>query len=260
MKENTKNLLITGATSALAKSLIRSAAERKCYRILAVSRSKKTIEETEGLIEFKRVSGIDLSVEKDLDLLAKHTQEFFTGKFDVIHFAGDFWKHKPLICTDFSEIMSMINSHYVTLCGVAKAITPAMMKNQEGRLVAFSCNSVGYNYPDMSPFTAAKAAVEAFIKCYSNEYAPHGISATAIALPTIKTKEILAEKPDGDHDNYIDPDVLSSFILDNAMTQPSITTGNVIKLINPSPTFYGMGYFERNPRKKEHNKKIQLTV
>jgi NAD(P)-dependent dehydrogenase (short-subunit alcohol dehydrogenase family) len=135
-----------------------------------------------------------------------------------------------------------------------------MMKNRAGRLIAFSCNSVGYSYPDMSPFTAAKAAVEAFIKCYSNEYAPQGISSTAIALPTMKTDEILAEKPDGDHENYIAPEELSGFIVRNVLSQPAIATGNVMRLINPSPTFYGLGYFERNPRKPEHNNAMHPTA
>lgn len=260
MEKKTQNLLVTGATSALASSLISLAAKNNNYRVLAISRSNNPIEMTEGLIEFNSVTGIDLSNERGLDSLKTNVKEFFDGKFDAIHFAGDFWRHKPLISTNFSEIISMINSHYITLCGVAKAITPIMMKNREGRLVAFSCNSVGYSYPDMSPFTAAKAAVESFMKCYSNEYAPHGISATAIALPTMKTDEILTEKPDGDHKNYIAPDELSCFILEHVLTQPAIVTGNVIRLINPSPTFYGMGYFERNPRKVEHNNAMHPTA
>lgn len=259
MKNTINNLLVTGATSALAKSLIGFAANRNNYRVLAVSRSDTPIEVPEGLIDFQRVSGIDLSNERGLELLATNVREFFSGQFDAIHFAGDFWRHKPLISTDFHEIISMINSHYITLCGVAKAITPIMMKNRKGRLIAFSCNSVGYSYPDMSPFTAAKAAVESFIKCYSNEYAPHGISATVIALPTMKTDEILLEKPDGDHKNYITPETLSSFILEHALLQPAIATGNVMRLINPSPTFYGQGYFERNPRKEEHNNAMHPT-
>lgn len=260
MEEKTQNLLVTSATSALASSLISFAAKKNNYRILAVSRSNKPIEVPDGLIEINRVSGIDLTNERGLDSLATNVREFFNGKFDAIHFAGDFWRHKPLISTDFSEIISMINSHYITLCGIAKAITPIMMKNREGRLIAFSCNSVSYSYPDMSPFTAAKAAVESFIKCYSNEYAPHGISATAIALPTMKTDEILAEKTEGDHENYITPDELSSFVLEHGLTQPTIVTGNVMRLISPSPTFYGLGYFERNPRKVEHNNAMHPTA
>jgi NADP-dependent 3-hydroxy acid dehydrogenase YdfG len=255
-----KNILITGATSALANSLLKVVAAKNEYRVLAISRSKLIEPEPAGFIEFKKISGIDFTNENHLELLKSHTEEFFSETFDVVHFAGDFWRHKPLICTDFSEICSMVNSHFLSLCGVAKAVTPLMMRYEGGRLVAFSCNSVAYNYPDMSPFTSAKAAIETFVKCYANEKAPYGIAATAIALPTMKTAEILIEKPDGDHENYIKPAELSSFILEHVLTQPAIATGNVMHLVSPSPTFYGQGYFERNPRQEKHNKKIQLTV
>ena len=257
---NTNNLLITGATSALASSLIRVAAQKKRYRVLAVSRSDQPLQYSDGFQDFKKLSGIDFTEEKHLEYLAECAQKIFKERFDVVHFAGGFWRHKPLICTEFGEIQSMISSHYISLCGVAKATTPLMMKYGGGRLVAFSCNSVGYSYPDMSPFTAAKAAVESFIRCYANEQAPHGISATAIALPTMKTDEILIEKPNGDHENYIEPDKLSIFVLDHVLTQPPIATGNIMRLVGASPTFYGMGYFERNPRKEEHNNAMHPTA
>jgi dTDP-4-dehydrorhamnose reductase len=76
LREKTRNLLTTGATSALAGSLIHFAAKESNYRILAVSRSDKPIEVPEGLIEFKRVSGIDLTTEKGLQTLANSTQGF----------------------------------------------------------------------------------------------------------------------------------------------------------------------------------------
>ena len=258
---NTNNLLITGSTSALARSLIRVAAQKKEYRVLSVSRSDPPMQQySDGLKDFKELSEIDFTNEMHLESLAECVQDFFKERFNVIHFAGDFWRHKPLVCTEFTEIQSMINSHYVSLCGVAKATTPLMMKYGGGRLVAFTCNSVSYSYPDMSPFTASKAAVESFIKCYSNEQAPNGISATAIALPTMRTDKILIEKPNGDHENYIEPDKLSIFILDHVLTQPPIATGNIMRLVSASPTFYGMGYFERNPRKEEHNDAMQPTA
>ena len=253
------NLLVTGATSALACSLLERMSLKRRYRVLAISRGERKLPELDGFEDLQYISGIDLTIKADLLKLEGHVSKFFNEGFNVLHFAGDFWRHKPLVCTDFEEINRMINSHFVSLCGVAKAVTPSMMKFKCGRLVAFSCNSVGFNYPDMSPFTSSKAAVEAFIKCYANEKAPYGISATAIALPTMKTEEILEEKPDGDHQNYIEPNELSNFILDDILEQPRIATGNIVRLINHSPTFYGQGYFERNPRNETHNKVLQLT-
>jgi NAD(P)-dependent dehydrogenase (short-subunit alcohol dehydrogenase family) len=252
MNHSIRNLLVTGATSALARSLIHRAGEESYFRILAVSRSSTEVIAHPGLVEFRRETNIDMANAADITLLSTYIEEFFSERFDVVHFSGDFWRHKPLICTDFLEISSMIFSHYLTLCGVAQAATPSMVKHGGGRLVAFSCNSVGYNYPDMAPFTAAKAAVESFIKCFANEYACYGVSASALALPTMNTEAIVQEKPLGDHANYLQPRDLADFIVSNVLQQPPISTGNIIKVIKHSPSFYGKSFFERNPRKDEH--------
>lgn len=241
-----RNILVSGASSDLAQEFIKIASSSAS--VLAVSRS-----EINGSKLFARkdnnkyIGGMDLTNEDDVSCLAKEVGTFFDNPFSAVHFAGDFWVHKPFTSTDFSEIKSLMDSHYVTLCGVAKAVTPHMKKVGGGRLVAFSCNSVGYNYPDLSPFTCPKAAIESFVKCYANEHSEFGISSTAIALPTMRTNKVLKEKPQGDIDNYISPAELGEILLGEILTQNNFVTGNIIKLFKHSETFYNQGYFERNP-------------
>jgi NAD(P)-dependent dehydrogenase (short-subunit alcohol dehydrogenase family) len=197
----------------------------------------------------KWLSGIDLTVEASLEGLAKAVSEEFSEPFSVIHCVGNFWVHRPLVETSFSEIVAMVNSHVVTLFGAARYLTPLMIKSGGGRIVAFSCNSVVYSYPDMSPFTASKAALESFIRCHANEYAEFGITSCALALPTIRTAAVLDEKPTGDHKNYITPDELANTIVSDVLAQSHIISGNVIKLFKHSPTFYNSSYYQRNPRR-----------
>jgi NAD(P)-dependent dehydrogenase (short-subunit alcohol dehydrogenase family) len=142
----------------------------------------------------------------------------------------------------------MMESHYLSLMGVARFLTPILLKKGGGRLLAMSCNSVAYNYPDLSPFTAPKAAIESFIKSYANEYAEFSISATAVALPTMRTPKVLDDKTDGDHENYIDPEEFASIVLDQLLPQSPYLTGNTVRLVKYSRTFYHSSYFDRNPR------------
>jgi NAD(P)-dependent dehydrogenase (short-subunit alcohol dehydrogenase family) len=100
----------------------------------------------------------------------------------------------------------------------------------------------------MAPFTAAKAAIEMLLRCLAHELAPHGVSTTAIALPTILTEKVRRAKPSGDHENYITPEEVAVHILNDVFSQPGLVTGNISRLIKHSETFYGQGYFERNPR------------
>ena len=244
-----QNLVVLGANSDIGSELVRRAASQTGMQILAVSRSPVPA----GMVDppnIARLTGLDLTKENHLSVLRAKVSGRFRHPFTVVHSVGNFWIHKPLIETGMSEIREMIESQFLTLFGVARVLTPIMIKNRGGRLVAFSCNSVGYNYPDMSPFTASKAAIESFVKCYANEHAEFGISACALALPTIRTPKVLKEKLSGDHKNYIKPEDLADFILNHIMTQPHEVNGNIVKMFKHSRTFYHESYYARNPRQK----------
>jgi NADP-dependent 3-hydroxy acid dehydrogenase YdfG len=248
-----KNLVVTGASSDLGKNLLGHIDDDYSYKIVSTSRNAMSRDNSVNRVH---LSGLDLSNGAHLGQLARVAGDFFNEPFSIIHFAGDFWRHKPLIDTSYDEIQQMMISHYFTLCGVALALTPAMIKHRGGRLIALSCNSVAYSYPDLSPFTSAKAAIESFVKCYSNEYSPYQISSTAIALPTIRTTKVLEEKMRGDTNNYVEPDELSQIILSEVLHQSNYVTGNVMRIIKHSDTFYNSGYFERNPRSSESARKM----
>jgi len=250
MYDQSHQILIAGANSELASALIARTINNSKYKLLLVSQSQQNMCQDNVQAAIRRIDDVNLTDEVDQQRLSKEVSDFFDGPFSVINFAGNFWLHKSLIRTEFTEICDLISSHYLTLCGVAKAVTSAMIAKGGGRLVALSCNSVSYNYPDMAPFTCAKAAVECFVKCYSNEYSMYNISAAALALPTMRTSRVIKEKPEGDHENYISPEELSEILLEQILTQGQYITGNIIRLFKYSRTFYHQGYYQRNPRQE----------
>lgn len=173
-------------------------------------------------------------------------EEKFNSPFNYIHSVGDFWKHKNIINTDFAEVNNLILSHYVTLFYVLKTIIPVMQNLNGGKIFAFSCNSVKYNYPDMAAFTSAKAAVECLIKCVANEQAQYNITANAFALPSVKTKSVIETKPEEFHRDYITLDELTESIQNIVECFPTYANGTIINIIKHSNSFYHMGYYERN--------------
>lgn len=236
--------LITGASSDLGHALAERIAAIDGARMMLVSRGPCRLALGEP---HRTLTGLDLTHEPDLRRLEASAAEYFGGPFSVIHSVGDFWKHKPLVRTEFTEITRMIHSHYLTLCGVACALIPLMIERGGGTLTAFSCNSVAYSYPDMAPFTAAKAAVESFIRCVANEYAEFGIAANSVALPTVLTEKVLQTKP-GDHARYVTPREVAEFIVRDVAAAPRILNGNTLKVFRHSPSFFNESYFGRNPR------------
>lgn len=233
--------VITGGNSEIGQALCQKLVN-KGHTVLLVSRSVKTMIDA----NLMWLDGIDMTNESDLYKMREFIQSHFNSPFTLIHSVGDFWEHKSVTDTSFSESISQINSHYVTLFGVIKAIVPLMKKIGGGNIIAFSCNSVKYNYPDMAAFTSSKAAVECLIKCVANEQSKNNIYANAFALPSIKTNSVISTKPEEFHKNYPTLDELTDCIESTLENLSPLVNGNIINLFKYSESFYNKGYYERN--------------
>ena len=104
-------------------------------------------------------------------------------------------------------------AHYATLAESVVSLLPVLQSAETGRVIAFSCNSVVYAYPHMAPFTAAKAAIETFMRCVAHEYSDQKIATTTVALPTVLTPKVKKAKRHGDHANYLTPDDVAAVVL-----------------------------------------------
>ena len=236
------NVLITGANSDIGKSLIEKL-EAKNIRFLATARSTSphNADSRAHILD-----GIDLTDDRCLELLRQAVIGEFASPFSWVHCVGDFWFHKPLEKTSLEEAKSMVLSHYLTLFATAQIVLPLMKNVGGGQVLAFSCNSVRYNYPDMAAFTSAKAAVECFVKCISNEYIEHNITANCLALPTIKTEKVVRTKPAEYHEHYIACGELADVVIEHLSQSQRFCSGNALSLVKHSPYFYTEGYYRRN--------------
>lgn len=240
-KYSMSKYVITGANSEIGKELAQYLTNQR-HEILLSSRSVKTFcDYCDNWID-----GIDLTKEDDLDKLGNYIQSYYSEPFTLIHSVGDFWCHKSITNTRFDEAISQIKSHYITLFGAIKTVVPIMQKVGGGKIIAFSCNSVKYNYPDMAAFTSSKAAVECLIKCVANEQSKYNIIANAFALPSIKTNSVIETKPQEFHENYPSLMELTECIERTVESLSTLSNGNIISLFKYSDSFYHKGYYERN--------------
>ena len=241
------NFIITGANSDIGKALIESLSTHKENKILAVSR---TPIHNPLINNVEYIDNIDLNLESDLIAISEKVKSTFSDKFVFIHSVGNFWHHKTMTNTEFEEATNMMDSHYNTLYGCIKYLTPIFKELNGGRIIAFSCNSVGFNYPEMAAFTSAKAAVETLIKCTANENSKYGVIANGIALSTIKTEKVVNSKLVKYHSQYITENELIE-VVDNLINASPLINGNIIKILKYSEYFYNEGYFQRNPSIEE---------
>lgn len=236
------NYIITGANSEIGNALAHHL-DKKGHTLLLVSRSEK---KDASLQKHEWISGIDMTKEEDLAKLQQQIACKFKSQFSLIHSVGDFWKHKSITNTSFEEVHRQILSHYVTLFGMIKIVIPHMQSVGGGKIIAFSCNSVKYNYPDMAAFTSSKAAIECLVKCTANEVSKHNICINALALPSIKTNSVIATKPEEFHKDYVNLYELTECIERTIENLSPLINGNTINIFKYSESFYHKGYYERN--------------
>jgi NAD(P)-dependent dehydrogenase (short-subunit alcohol dehydrogenase family) len=238
------NLVILGGNSDIGKALLVEA-RRRNYRVLVTTRGPAHSDTMPAIMS--HVGQCDLLDEAAVGRLRQTAANLFPGPFAVVHSVGDFWHHRPLDETDIAIARGHMESHYLTLYHALHALLPLMVERGGGRVLAFSCNSVGYNYPEMAPFTAAKAAVETLIKCVANEYSVHSIQANAVALPTIRTAKVVDAKTLAEETDYVSPEELARLVLGDMLQLSPYVNGNAIKVFKPNSAFFRTSYFDRNP-------------
>lgn len=234
-----KNILITGGTGPLGNAL--SEYLSKGNNVVITTRKKNISNNNCTVIE-----GIDLLKEKDLIKLKSEINDLFSDKFSIINCVGYYINgQQPFLDTKLDYDNKVFDSNFKTVYNTAKYLTPLMIDRRGGNFISFSCNSVTYNYPWMIPFTTSKAAVESLTKSMANEFSEFGVMFNAFALATINSEAERLRKPYGDHDNWLDLNVISKSIENFIQNENPYLNGNVIKLFKHSDTFYNTGYFER---------------
>lgn len=242
------NYIISGASSSLGKVLVKKLINNH-QRVFAISRSKVDEFEIIQNESFIYRSGINLENFHSNTKLISEVEQFFTGnEIKLIHTAGDLWYHYPFLDVPTEDAMRIMGSHYGSYYSTVQAILPIMIKNGGGRLLTYSCNANNEFLPHMLPFTAAKRAVDALVKCVAHEYAGKGIVSNAIAVSSLKTDKNKEIKPFGDYEHYIDLSDLADLSLEIINSKNHLMNAAIIKCYEYSDKYYYEGVLDRVKR------------
>lgn len=92
---------------------------------------------------------------------------------------------------DFERTMQL---NYFGCLRVTMGLLPGMVKKRKGHVVNISSIGVLTNAPRFSAYVASKAALDAWTRCASSEFADQGISFTTINMPLVRTPMIAPTK------------------------------------------------------------------
>ena len=238
------NYIIAGANSYLGQAIAKHLAQSDINRVLLVTRKPFDFSTLESE-KIKHVKGIDFLNKNHLLSLSSEANIFFKEMFNVINCMGYYSGQEPFNETSFEEASRIIESNFISVYRSASALIPIMINKGGGHFIAFTCNSVRYNYPQMASFTAAKSALESLVRSIANEYYDKGIYANAFQLATLLTEHEKMVKPYGDHKNWLKTIEVAQYI-DTFIKQSShLTNGNTISLYHHSDSFFHDSYFNR---------------
>jgi NAD(P)-dependent dehydrogenase (short-subunit alcohol dehydrogenase family) len=92
---------------------------------------------------------------------------------------------------DFERTMQL---NYFGCLRVTMGLLPGMVKKRKGHVVNISSIGVLTNAPRFSAYVASKAALDAWTRCASSEFADQGITFTTINMPLVRTPMIAPTK------------------------------------------------------------------
>jgi NAD(P)-dependent dehydrogenase (short-subunit alcohol dehydrogenase family) len=92
---------------------------------------------------------------------------------------------------DFERTMQL---NYFGCLRVTMGLLPGMVTKRKGHVVNISSIGVLTNAPRFSAYVASKAALDAWTRCASSEYADQGVTFTTINMPLVRTPMIAPTK------------------------------------------------------------------
>ncbi len=85
---------------------------------------------------------------------------------------------------DFERTMQL---NYFGALRITMGLLPGMVAKHKGHVVNISSISVLVNAPRFSAYVASKAALDAWTRCASSEYADQGVTFTTVNMPLVRT-------------------------------------------------------------------------
>jgi NAD(P)-dependent dehydrogenase (short-subunit alcohol dehydrogenase family) len=118
---------------------------------------------------------------------------------------------------DFERTMQL---NYFGCLRVTMGLLPSMVAKRKGHVVNISSIGVLTNAPRFSAYVASKAALDAWTRCASSEFADQGITFTTINMPLVRTPMIAPTKLYEDMPTIISPEEAADMIADAIIRKP----------------------------------------
>ena len=230
-----KNVLITGATGGIGRSIVEKF-YRNDYNICASGTNTKKLEDLKKLYP-KRLKTIkcDLTDRAQIEQLYNQSQDFYGNTEILINNAG-ITKDNLFLRMKDNEWDEVINVNLHANYMLSKLIIKDMVKSKWGRIINISSDAAKIGNPGQANYVASKSAIEGLTRTIANEVASRGITVNCISPGFVKTdiietinkdrlSEMMSNIPIG---RIGDTEEIASAVFFLSLEESSYITGQVL--------------------------------
>jgi NAD(P)-dependent dehydrogenase (short-subunit alcohol dehydrogenase family) len=192
-----KVVLVTGGSSGIGLAAATKFAEAGAITVICARDEAKLVEARREILE-KAGKGAtvatfsaDISDEASCKALVDWLNEKHGGVDFLVNNAGRSIRRAIEASYErFHDFERTMQLNYFGCLRVTMGLLPGMVAKKKGHIVNISSIGVLTNAPRFSAYVASKAALDAWTRCASSEYADMGITFTTINMPLVRTPMI----------------------------------------------------------------------
>lgn len=193
-----KVVLVTGGSSGIGLAAAHKFAEAGATTIIC-GRDQDKLDEACAEAKAKGYQFVayaaDIADMADCDRFTKLLNDNHGGVDFLINNAGRSIRRAIESSYDrFHDFERTMQLNYFGCLRVTMGLLPGMVGKKRGHVVNISSIGVLTNAPRFSAYVASKAALDAWTRCASSEYADQGITFTTINMPLVRTPMIAPTK------------------------------------------------------------------
>lgn len=179
--------IVTGAATGIGEAIARRLANAGAFVVIGDIDEQAAIATAATL---PAALGVKLDV-SDARSVASAVAEVIaqTGRIDIlVNNAGIAGKAASVVDYDEAEFRRVMEVNVMGVFLCTRAVLPHMKERRYGRIVNIASIAGKEGNPNMSAYSASKAAVIGFTKSVGKEVATEGISINAVAPAVVQTK------------------------------------------------------------------------
>jgi NAD(P)-dependent dehydrogenase (short-subunit alcohol dehydrogenase family) len=200
-----KVVLVTGGSSGIGLAAACKFAEAGAITLICARDEDKLAEAKKEILAYAKQAGradarvesysVDIADEAGCTAFIAWINENFGGVDFLVNNAGRSIRRAIESSYDrFHDYERTMQLNYFGCLRITMGLLPGMVAKHKGHVVNISSIGVLTNAPRFSAYVASKAALDAWTRCASSEFADVGVTFTTINMPLVRTPMIAPTK------------------------------------------------------------------